>query len=466
LAVVACIELISNRIVLRLIHLDFLQPRSGFTRVADLTALFSFELLSVLAVLMLAAAILRVTVAGVEFRPGARASLPLIGSVFLVLASLGILVGLPPSLLFHLHLSFLFLTLLIALSILASPASASVKAGGLLLIAVIALKLVPGILVRFGVIGEQSSLRTDVLPHVVNGLTALAGLCFVPRRAKSRLAAVMTWIVVCAAALLIRRDWETAARVAGYGFGIDLPLQPWGQLICLAALASLLYASLRLLSQPGVHRLRGWGLVLLGLGGLQLEHPAQLAMAALGLLAIATSAVRADGNRLSREAFEQLVRRGAAALGAPQVTMTGAHGHEIARLHSPAGDGLPVQVVIARRAGAVAAIEVSVGETPPRDPPFSVERREARGLGPHAAGTRVETEDREFDRAFDVYDKRGAGAPLLDAETRARLAVHVLGWLGVWPQRGLRYKAEALPPGDDALPALIAFLRELATRTA
>ena len=246
LAGVACIELICNRIVLRLIHLDFLQPRSSVTHAADVTALFSFELLSVMAVLLLGAGILRVVLSGSEFRPGARASLPLIGSVFVALATLGVLFGLPPGLLFHLHLSFLFLSLLISLSVVASPARGWIKIGTLLLVAVMAMHLVPGILIRFGALAEQSPLRTEVLPHLQNGALALAGLCFIPSRPRrgSRFAAVLTWIVVCAAALLIRRDWESAARVAAYGFGVDLPIQPWGQLICLAALASMLYACL------------------------------------------------------------------------------------------------------------------------------------------------------------------------------------------------------------------------------
>src|SRR5262245_1668312 len=98
-----------------------------------------------------------------------------------------------------------------------------------------------------------------------------------------------------------------------------------------------------MLALPGVHRLRGYGFVLLAVGGLQLELPYQLGLAALGLLCIAESAVRVEGRPLARDAFEQLVKLGAAAVGAPNVTLTGAVGFEVARLHSPPG-GAPVAV--------------------------------------------------------------------------------------------------------------------------
>jgi hypothetical protein len=42
----------------------------------------------------------------------------------------------------------------------------------------------------------------------------------------------------------------------------------------------------------------------------------------------------------------------------------------------------------------------------------------------------------------------------------------VRGWLGVWPQRGVRYHARELPAGDESLAQLIVLVRELAARTA
>jgi hypothetical protein len=123
-------------------------------------------------------------------------------------------------------------------------------------------------------------------------------------------------------------------------------------------------------------------------------------------------------------------------------------------------------VVLTRRQGVVVDVAITVGQPPPRDPPFSLERKTARGLGPTGDGARVETEDPAFDAAFDIRDKRGAGAPLLDDAGRKQLLAEVEGWLAVWPQRGLRYRALELPEGDEGLARLTTFLRELQRRVA
>jgi hypothetical protein len=464
LAVVASLELVLNRVVARLLHAEFLQPRSKITRVLDDAGLFFFELASVLAVILVAAAIFRIATRGTEWRPGARASLPLVGAVFLLLCGLGLMTRLPANLGFHLQLSFFFLCLLILLAVVASHGAGGAKLGAVFLFVAIAARIVPQMTARTGLTGEPTPLGQELIAYGSLAALILAGLCFLPRRTAGRLPSVATWGVVCGMAILVRRDWETAARIATYGFGVDLPLEPWGQLVVLAALASMLYATLRLLALPGTHRLRGWGLALLGLGGLQLELPGQLALAALGFLCIASSTLRSDGPVLTRELFDGLLKRAAAALGSGQVTVTGEAGGETARIDAP-GDQ-PVRVVVSRRAGAVSEVEITVGETPPREPAFSLARRGAGKLGPHAAGARVQTDDPKFDRVFEVWDKRGAGAGLLDDDSRARMLAFVAGWLGVWPQRGVRYRAQGLPAADDALPSLVAFLREVARRTA
>jgi hypothetical protein len=465
---VAFLELVINRVVIRLIHLDFLQPRSAMTRLLDDAGLFSFELLSALATLLLLAALVRIALGREPFRPGARVSMPLIGAVFVVLAMLGVLVKLPPQLQLHMFLSFVFLTLLLALSVLASPARATVKVGTLLLLATLELRIVPNLLVMVGKLPRETMWRGEQVGLVALGLATVGVLLMSPwRRTRGRwLASVATWLVVCAAAILIRLDWETAARIAAYGFGVDLPVAPWGQLVCLAALAAGLYATIRCLLRPGTTRLRGWGLLLMGLGGLQLELPGQLALVALGMVCLAASAARVDGLVVTRTELDRVLRNAAGLVGATSVTVTGEAGSETARVHSPAGTTPPVAVALRRRSNVITDVEISVGEPPPRDPSFTLSRRGAAHLGPRPDGSRVLTEDPAFDAAFDVHDKRGAGAPLLDDETRARFAEKVTGWLGVWPQRGVRYRAAELPSGDEALAQLIALLREVAARTA
>ncbi len=461
---IAFVELITNRIVARLLRHEFLQPRSGWTRALDDIGLFAFQLLSVLGLLVLGAGIIRVMVAGSQFRPGARMSLPIVGGVFIALAALATLVKLPGNLVFHLHLSFLFLALLLALAVLASHGTVSVKLGVFALIAATGLKLVPQMIARLSAESPFTALAHELFSYGALAAIVVGAILLVPRRGRMRLAPALTFVVVCGVSILVRSDWETAARVAGYGFGVELPIHPWGQLAVMAAMAATLYATISLLAVPGVHRLRGYGLMLLTLGGLSLELPAQLTLVSLGFLCIAESAVRSDGKPIAREAFDQLVRRAAALVGAAQATVTGPPEFEMARINAPAPARLSVQV--ARRAGVVSEVEITCGEVPPRDPAFCVELKVATGLGPHEAGARVETGDPAFDRIFLVHDRRGAGAALLDDETRARMMTLVSGWLGVYPQRGVAYRATTLPPGDDSLAQLVAFVRDIATRTA
>jgi hypothetical protein len=468
LAAVATVELIVNRVMGRLLHVELAGPRSPLARVLDDVGLLAFELTSVLAVLLLAAALLRIVLFGVEYRAGARMSFPLVGAVFVSLAAIGTVLKLPPTWQLHLQSSFLFLALLMTLATAASHAQAHVKLGALFLLVAVATRVAPQLASRVGVLPALTSAQTEAMSDAMLAATGAAAICFLPRRpGGARLASLVTWPLVGVAAGVIYKDWDTAARVAAYGFGVDLPIALWGQVLCLAVLAACTYSAMRMLAIPGVQRLRGWGFVLLAIGGLQLELPYQLGLAAIGLLCIAESAVRVEGRPLAREAFEQLVKRGAAAVGSPTVTLTGPIGFEVARLHAPAG-GAPLAVTLSRRAGVVSDVEITVGEAPPREPPFTVVRRSSRGqsLGPSGPGARVETEDAAFDREFEVHDQRGAGAPLLDDATRARMATLVEGWLGVWPQRGVRYRAAELAAGDDALPALIDFLREIAGRTA
>jgi hypothetical protein len=89
-------------------------------------------------------------------------------------------------------------------------------------------------------------------------------------------------------------------------------------------------------------------------------------------------------------------------------------------------------------------------------------------LGPAAPGPVVATDDAAFDARAVVRDPRGAGAVLLDAETRARLTRLADGWIGVWPQRGARFVGARLPAdsADQAgLPALVELLADLRRRS-
>jgi hypothetical protein len=468
LSVVALVELLLNRIVGRLIHLEPLALRSPLLRVVDGAGLFVFHLVSVLSVLLLGAALARVSIAGAHYRAGARLAFPLVGGVAVALAALGVVLRLPPTLVFHLHLSFAFLSLLVVLTTLAAPAPGGLKAGTALLFVAYLVRLAPTVAHRFSPLGGLVDATTvEWLNAGMLAVSAAASLCLLPRRSSlrgGRIASAVTWLLVCGAAILMRRDWETAARVAAYAFELDLPLTLWGQAIYLAALGFYVNTLLRLLAVPGVSRLRGYGLLLMGLGGLQLDLPYEVALALLGFLCLAESAVRPDGSALPREAFDELVRRCAGALGAPSATVTGESGNETVRVHAPAAAAHNAAVALRRRAGVVRDVEVRVGEVPEREPPFTLARRGAGRLGPRGDGEVVATGDETFDRLFVLRDRRSIAAQVLDDATRARLAALSAGWLAIWPQLGVRYHAAEL--GDpEMLPKLIELLIQLRGKT-
>jgi hypothetical protein len=469
LAGVALCELGLNRIAGHLLPLDPFLARTFWRRAFSDARLFAYELTAILSVMMLGSALARIAAFGDRYRIGARMSFSLVGLVVVVLSALGAVAELPPDLFFHLHLSFTFLALLITMSIIASTAPARVRLGTVILFLPLALHFAARLSRRVSPVPELTStpLELEAIAQATLAAAAVVSIpCFASRRHGVRLGIGLAAALVGATAVLVRLDWETAARVAAYGFGIALPMAPWALIVYLLALGGFVFTVTTLLSSTGAERLRGWGLLFVGMSGLDQQAPFQMTLAALGMLCIAESVVRGGGAPMSREEFENILRRGAAAVGAPQVMLTGTAGYETVRLHSPPTAGVPVALSLSRHAGLISGVDVVVGEALPRDPPFTVERRDAGRLGPRADGPAIETGDAAFDHTFTTRDRRGLNAQLLDDNTRARIGALCNGWLGVWPQRGVHYRARTVVGGDDALPLLIELLRDLASRAA
>src|SRR5207237_6078590 len=94
---------------------------------------FLCGLRALLGVLLFATQLVRIAALGRRYRIGARVSFALVGGVCAALAMLGTLVRLTPDLQFHLHLSFVFFSLLAVVAVAGSPADPPVKLGTLLL---------------------------------------------------------------------------------------------------------------------------------------------------------------------------------------------------------------------------------------------------------------------------------------------------------------------------------------------
>jgi hypothetical protein len=469
LAAVALGELALNRIAGHLVRLDPFTARGFWRRTFSDSRLFSYELVAILSAMMLGSALARIALFGERYRIGARISFSLVGLVVVALSALGAVAELPADLFFHLHMSFAFLALLIVFSIVAARTPGRVRLGVVLLLLPIALHFAARLARRISAVPELTSTPLE-LEAIAQATLAAAAVVAVPsfasRRNGVRLAIGLAAALVGATAVLVRLDWDTAARVAAYGFGIALPMAPWALVVYLLALGGFVFTVTTLLSSTGAEKLRGWGLLLYGIAGLDQQAPFQMTLAAIGLLCIAESVLREGGAPMSREAFENILRRGAAAIGAPQVIVSGPSGYERVRLLSAPGTGMPVALALSRHAGLVSSIDVVVGEALPRDPPFTLERRHAGKLGPRADGPAIDTGDAAFDERFATRDRRGLNAALLDEGTRARLFALCTGWLGVWPQRGVHYRARSVAGDDDALPLLVELLRDLATRAA
>jgi hypothetical protein len=468
LAAVALLELLVHRIGGSLVHLDRLMPRTASWRLFEDAQLFLFELTAVLAALMLGSGLTRVALHGRRYRVGARVSFSLVGLVCVALAALSAAVNLNRDLFFHFQLSFTFLALLIVMSIVGARAPARLKVGAVILFLPLGLHFAAALIARLTPAGETTPAPVD-LDAIAQATLAAAAVVSVPcfaARHRARLGTVVAALFVVGGAVLVRLDWADAATIAGAGFGIALPVSPWAQIVYLLALGGFAFTVTTLLASSGEESLRGWGLLLFALTGLDQEQPFQLALGAVGLLCLAESVMRAASDPLPREAFENLVRRGAAAVGAPQVILTGPVGYETVRLHSPPTAGFSVALSLARQGGLVKTLDVTVGEAVPRDPPFTVERRGSPRFGPRADGPAIDTGDRQFDSCFVTRDRRGLNAQLLDESTRARMQELVSGWIGVWPQRGVQYRSDRLATVEDALPLLIELLRDLAARAA
>jgi hypothetical protein len=458
-------ELWLNRIAARLVRLDAGRRLEPTWRRLDTLAFFLFELASVLGAMLFVGAIARV-VSSRTHRPPLRMSVALVGGVTATLVAGGSIVRLPPRLMPHLYLSAIFLLLVIVLGALAQPTSRRVRAGLAMLAVPVGLMLVANLLQRLsapGVLDPRASLLAESAGAVLVTIGIFSPWLLGPEGPGGPAAVAAGAITAGAGIGLGHAAWDVAARLAGIGLGVAIPVGPVALPIYVLGASAIVYTTVALLMRPGPDRLRGVGLFLIGAVGLQLELPYQIAGSLLGFFCLLDSGARPAPGAMDRAEFDGELRRLAAVLGAAQVTVTGPSGRERARLGFEAAGGVPGQLSIDRRAGAITRVELNLGEQPERTPPFTLCTRGARGLGPLAPGPAIATDDASFDRRFVVRDHRGAGTALLDAETRARMLRLIDGWLGVWPQRGARYVARGLPT-EEGPSALVELLGELRAR--
>jgi hypothetical protein len=464
LAAVLFIELWLNRIVARTVRHDLTGPLSRFGRELDIAGMFSFELASVLVALLALGAIAHLWLSDRHRRPF-RLSVMVVGGVAVALILLGTFLRMPPRLHAHLYLSAIFFILVLVLGALAAPTSRRVRLGILLLAVPIEMMLVANLLQRMtapGVLDPRASQLSEAAGAVLTFVGLLSPVLLGPRRGGGRLAFVAGAIAAGGGLGLGWVDWNLAARLAGMGLGVAIPINPIALPIYVVSASAFVFTTFALLAQPGPERLRGLGLFVLGTIALQLELPYQIGGAIIGFICVVDSVVRPTFGAITREQWDEQLRNSAAALSTNQVIVVGDVGRERARLPFSLG-GVESQLCVERYENAIDRVELSIGEIPVRAPPFSIERR-GTSLGPSGPRAPVDTDDAAFDARFVVHDHRGAGTALLDSDTRQKLMQLHEGWLGVWPQRGARAVSRSLP-SPASLGELASLLAELRVRS-
>jgi hypothetical protein len=480
LAAALLVELALNRIGARVLQLEPLAPVGRVRPIVETAGLFAYHFTSVLAVLLAALGLSRVLVQPQIVSGVASGTGPAAGSAsadvsavaageppglfavvsrglvvmamvgFIVVEALGVVTALPARLHLYLLALFTFIVLYLAGVSLRLPSVPARARVWMLLTA--ATLLVHGLWVAaVGLEVENASPLPRLLlsagQAIAVTLAVVAPGCFLPPGTRLRGALAGAIFVGAMALGVASLDWSWAAGVAAYGFGLELPVALIGVGLYVVALAAWIAAVVALCLRGGTARLRGFGLLIVGLSGYQLELPYQLASTVVGLLCVVDSYSREVEGWLSPAEFVELLRRLAAWAGATEVTTVGSAGYEEARMHA-ARDGEPIEVGVSRRAGLLSGVEVVVGRAAASGaPPLSLLRRGTPRLG-RRSGVEAPTGDARFDALFAIHDARQLHDrdPVLgDDAARTRLATTVYGWLGVWPD-GVRYRTAVPTP--------------------
>lgn len=459
----------------------------------DWAGLFSFYFASVLAVLLAALAGVRLALRPMpHFGPRfGEALVRMVCAVatmgFVLVAALGLWQRLPPRL--ELYLQGL-LVLVVATQVYEGwPWVARRARTWLVLLATsLVLHFAWGCAVQLGIdaIAKWPPLAISLGEALAAVLAAAAPMCLLPHASSSsktltsRMATPLAlgMLSTAAALWLGLAHWSLAARIVIFGLGLRLPAPVAGVVLYALAFGCFVTTAAALLATPGTSRLRGYGLLAVGLAGYQLALPVQLSSVLLGVLCVIQSYRRERQVALSPERWRTLLRRVAARLGAGEVSTVRTGGLEEARVVGEAGeaDGEVVEVRLLRCDGALMSMEVVVGQVPSGETvaPLTIQRRGTPRSG-RRAGSMVRLGDEAFDEAFVVHDARRVehGDPVLSDDARAGLRQRMAGWLGVWPGLGVRYRGvggTALrtladeEEGGASFEALLALLVDLKRR--
>ncbi|MSP63930.1 MAG: hypothetical protein EXR72_27025 [Myxococcales bacterium] len=467
LCIAVLLELLTRRLLGRLLHIDLLAPPGWLRDSADFVGLFFFHVASLLGAALAVLGLAHLLIFPSVIPRGAKAAVGALAIAFMPLLGVAVWRPLPSVFALYLEASFTALILLIMLGGWLSPGKPRVKLGLFVLALPLALHFAWSLM---GHQGASSSERARFVFWLGEVATVAAGLaappCFLPHRPRLRVALLGAFAAMAAAGVLAWRSWDIASRLVAYGFGLELPMGALGMALYVVALGAWTLTVLALLLEPGAARLRGYGVLLIGLSGFRHDLPFQIAALMVGFLAVVESLGR-EAPQATVAMFRALAQRMAVALGAAHIEVGGAEGYETARMRVTQGEE-SLEVALGRQAGAIAHAEVVIGHAPSEEaPPMSLGRRGTPRLG-RTRGDEVATGDLAFDEAFRIFDSRHLTERdrVLDDDLRPRLIAELDGWLAVWPGEGVRYRTRNVGLLDGKLVGLIDLLTELKNRGA
>lgn len=320
----------------------------------------------------------------------------------------------------------------------------------------------------------------------------LSPYCFAPRpviRAVMRLAPLTVALLVGGlAAVLVRREYETALRLAQLGTGVDLMpgVSNDDMALYLLALSTMTWTlTACTTAESEARREVGVGLGLIVLGGYGFVWPFHFLLSVVGMLTIAgaaprlrdeeAGAVRPRTPAIDDAAWQgwitQLVaamRRGAGddAASINAVTTRGDHDVTTSVIVGER-DGVPMKLRLMRMSHALVSIDLVCGRELAEEarPVFTLYAKpdSVRDAHPEpaAAGATVTIDDVAFAARFRVRGDGAAVRAALDEPLRSRCAAVLDGWLACWPGTSVRYRVYpgVGAPMDHPVP-----VSDLATR--
>jgi hypothetical protein len=471
LCIVFALELILRRCLVPLVHVAWLIPAGPLRNTLDFAATASYYAATVLGCGIAVLALARLVVFPSVVPRGAKAAVGALAAAFMPLLLVSAWDPLPGAFQIYLQTSFSFLILLSMLAGFLTHRAPRTKIGLLILAIPILLYSTWSVGFRWYSDTPPGWARFALWSGEAASVAAAALMlpCYMPRTLTRKVTVIATATIAEIFALVAWKS-DIAPSVSA-AFGLQFPLATGARFLFVVALWSWLLVVAALLAQPGPLRLRGYGLLLVGLSGYQHEAPYQLAGTMVGFLCIVESMAREDRGTspTTLEMWRALVKRVAAAVGARAVEVNGAEGYETARVNVTR-DPDEIELTVGRSGGTVSHAELVVGYAPSEEaPPVALTRRGSPKLG-RTKGEEVATGDLAFDEAFRIYDSRQITSRdrVLDDDLRPRLMSHLDGWLAVWPGTGVRYRTRdvtLLDEGTPKLTGLIDLLVELKNRS-